>query len=75
MCPLRARSDGKSEGFTATHGQVCLPLTCINAGKQSRTRNLPSWLYTTSSGSSKRQQPYRPRVSTIGRHQPCDLLG
>ena len=39
MCPLRTRSDGKSEGFTVTHGVNGnnMSLACVNAGRQSRT--------------------------------------
>ena len=41
-CPLRARSDGKSGRFTATHGQTDTPPTCVGLAQTTRTRSLLS---------------------------------
>lgn len=40
VCPLRARSDGKSRRFTVTQGQADTSPTCVRLAQQTRTQSL-----------------------------------
>jgi len=49
-------------------------LGCDEEARLNHPRHLPRWLRTTSSGSSKRQQPHRHRMTAITLLQHSDLL-